>query len=77
MNKKDIIETINYAIKDINNGMEDSGIKELEDLVEKLEKEEVTTKEYDWRTDYDWTDPNDHPVEKGTWTEFAEEGLGI
>ena len=20
------------------------------------------TKEYNWRTDYDWTDPNDHPV---------------
>lgn len=19
--------------------------------------------QYDWRTDYDWTDPNDHPVE--------------
>ena len=62
MNKKDIIETINYAIKDINSGMEESGIKELEDLVEKLKKEEVTTKEYDWKTDYDWTDPDDFPV---------------
>ena len=20
------------------------------------------TKEYNWRTDYDWTDPKDHPV---------------
>ena len=26
-----IVETIEYAIKDINNGMEESGIKELED----------------------------------------------
>ena len=26
-----IVETIEYAIKDINNGMEESGIKELEE----------------------------------------------
>ena len=24
------------------------------------------TKEYNWRTDYDWTDPNDHPVDEAT-----------
>ena len=62
MIKKDVIETINYAIKDIQNGMEDSGIKELENLVEKLEKEDVVTKEYDWKTDYDWTDLDDFPA---------------
>jgi len=21
------------------------------------------TRDYDWKTDYDWTNPNDHPVE--------------
>jgi len=62
MIKKDVIETINYAIKDIQNGMEDSVIKELENLVETLEKEDVVTKEYDWRTDYDWTDKDDFPA---------------
>jgi hypothetical protein len=24
------------------------------------------TKEYNWRTDYDWTDPNDNPVDEAT-----------
>jgi hypothetical protein len=24
------------------------------------------TKKYNWRTDYDWTDPNDHPVDEAT-----------
>ena len=53
-----IVETIEYAIKDINNGMEESGIKELEDLVVELKKKD------DWRHNYDWNDPNDFPVKE-------------
>ena len=34
--KEDIIETLEYAIKDIKSGMEESGIAELEDLVKIL-----------------------------------------
>ena len=65
--KEDIIETIEYAIKDIKSGMEESGIAELEDLVKDIKDPNMMTvdlkKQYDWRTDYDWTDLNDHPVE--------------
>ena len=39
MDNKNIIETINYAINDINNGMEESAIQELKDLVKKLEEQ--------------------------------------
>ena len=46
--KEDIIETIEYAIKDI---------KDPKMMTVDLKKQ------YDWRTDYDWTDLNDHPVE--------------
>ena len=53
-----IVETIVYAIKDINSGMEESGIKELEDLVVELKKKD------DWRHNYDWKDPNDCPVKE-------------
>ena len=65
--KEDIIETIEYAIKDIKSGMEESGIAELEDLVKDIKDPKMMTvdlkKQYDWRTDYDWTDLNDHPVD--------------
>ena len=53
-----IVETIEYAIKDINSGMEESGIKELEDLVVELKQKD------DWRHNYDWNDPNDFPVKE-------------
>lgn len=49
MDYSEIIETINYAIKDINNGMEESGIKELEELVTKLKE-----KENAWWCCFDW-----------------------
>ena len=58
MTNSQIIETIEYAIKDINNGMEESGIKELEDLVVELKKKD------DWRHNHDWKDPNDFPVKE-------------
>ena len=38
--------------------MEESGIKELEDLVVELKKKD------DWRHNYDWKDPNDFPVKE-------------
>ena len=64
--KEDIIETIEYAIKDIENGMEEHGIAELESLVKQIKDPKMMTvdlkKQYDWKTDYDWTDLQDHPV---------------
>ena len=63
--KEDIIETIEYAIKDIENGMEEHGIAELESLVKQIKDPKMMTvdlkKQYDWKTDYDWTDLQDHP----------------
>ena len=35
--RKEVIETIMYAIKEIDNGMEESGLKTLEDLVETIQ----------------------------------------
>ena len=37
MTDTEIIETIMYAIKEIDNGMEESGLKTLEDLVETIQ----------------------------------------
>jgi hypothetical protein len=38
MDIKDVIETIDYIIKDIENGMEDSAINELIELKKQLEE---------------------------------------
>ena len=38
MDIKDVIETIDYIIKDIENGMEDSAISELIELKKQLEE---------------------------------------
>ena len=37
-------------------------MKALQSSAKKVRQE----KEYDWRTDYDWTDPEDHPVDLNT-----------